>query len=141
MRHMGLRKTDIRRLVASLGIEGIAYPWRIKPDPELALCITLRRLCFPSRWCESCEIFSRSEAFLSTCFLTVCEGSYIKVPRTDSMAPTTPAVPRASWLRPKAERVYGWICFGGLSTGISPGLLDQRKLGGGTTLAITKSMG
>ena len=66
-------KAQICRLCDALEIGSITFPHRLKPSPELAFCILLRRLSFAGRWCDSCELFERSESYLSKVFTAVCE--------------------------------------------------------------------
>ena len=42
-----------------------------RPSPPLALTLTLRRLAFPNRWRESCNLFGRSYSWLSGVFTDI----------------------------------------------------------------------
>lgn len=46
----------------------INYRWRVKPEPNLALCVVLARLAYPDRSYHLCDPFGRSLAWLSTVF-------------------------------------------------------------------------
>jgi len=54
-------------------IQSIEWPSRIKPLPELAMCITLRRLAYPTRWKDLCELFGLSQSYMSLVFTEVVQ--------------------------------------------------------------------
>lgn len=67
-RLMRFTKHEIRVLVSALKIDEIVYRSRLKPPPEIALCLLLSRLSYPIRLFSMTQIFHRSESYISTVY-------------------------------------------------------------------------
>lgn len=63
---------QIRRVVPLLKLDDVPWRSRLRPPPETAFCVLCARLAYPGRWHHLCDVFGRSEAWLSTVFNDVC---------------------------------------------------------------------
>lgn len=108
-------KDEIHQLIAYLRIKDIVYRYSNKPEPVLALCILLRRLCYPSRWTDLSSVFGRSPTFLSAIFtdvvnhlIAIFEGLIAWHPRLRSYRQLT-LFARAIYNAGSPREVWGFI--------------------------------
>ena len=59
---------ELLELLPLLHFEEAHWRTALAPTPEAALCLVCARLAYPSRWLSLCNVFGRSEAWLSTVF-------------------------------------------------------------------------
>jgi nuclease HARBI1 len=70
---LAVDRHEAERLITVLDIEAITFRNRLAPSPVLALCVTLARLKYPSRWKSHSLKFGRSFGYLSVVFTDVIE--------------------------------------------------------------------
>lgn len=59
---------ELLELLPLLHFEEAHWRTALAPTPEAALCLVCARLAYPCRWLSLCNVFGRSEAWLSTVF-------------------------------------------------------------------------
>lgn len=69
--YLRFTKAEIRTILPFFNLNGLKYPDRCRPTPELALCITLCRLSSPTRYKDHFHHFGRSRTWQCDVFNTV----------------------------------------------------------------------
>jgi hypothetical protein len=66
--HMRFTKTEIRQFLPYLRLDQVAFRNRCIATPEVAICLVLWRLSYPSRYKDTQDLFGHSKAWQSTVF-------------------------------------------------------------------------